>query len=380
MPKSKATYRYGDFILKRREGSPNYYVAWFDRITGQTKRKSLNTVNIKEAKTRLKQFAILREQWRNAPPEEIRIVDVMVRYYDSYAHELPSEEAISYHIIKWTDYFGERVVSDLIPAQQEAFVKHLQAKGCSAGYIRRIMVTGRAALIRAVKRQELDSHPYIQMPKKEAPNRQATRLQPEEMARLLQAAHSQSQRLFMFCLIAVNTLSRPSAIYDLTIDQINFDDRLIDLNRPGRSQTKKYRPIVPITDTLLPWLRVAVKNSNSGHFIEYNGKPVKTLRKAFKKAVADAKLPDTVTPYSLRHTMATELRRRKVDVSELAGLMGHKIQETTEIYAVYDPSYQRDAAEAIDSYCQEIQRFVSSGLSINLVGLRSNNVPVKSGK
>jgi site-specific recombinase XerD len=57
--------------------------------------------------------------------------------------------------------------------------------------------------------------------------------------------------------------------------------------------------------------------------------------------VKEAGLPKEVTPYSLRHTMAAELRRCGVRVPawEVQGLLGHKAVGVTEIYARFDPDY-----------------------------------------
>ena len=55
-------------------------------------------------------------------------------------------------------------------------------------------------------------------------------------------------------MISLNTLARPDAVLDLSPAQVDFKRRLIKLNPDGRKQTKKYRPVVPISETLLPHL------------------------------------------------------------------------------------------------------------------------------
>ena len=55
-------------------------------------------------------------------------------------------------------------------------------------------------------------------------------------------------------MISLNTLARPDAVLDLGPAQVDIKRRLIKLNPDGRKQTKKYRPVVPISETLLPWL------------------------------------------------------------------------------------------------------------------------------
>ena len=60
--------------------------------------------------------------------------------------------------------------------------------------------------------------------------------------------------LLRFCIISLNTLARPDAVLDLSPMQVDIKRRLIKLNPDGRRQTKKYRPVVPISETLLPWM------------------------------------------------------------------------------------------------------------------------------
>ena len=91
---------------------------------------------------------------------------------------------------------------------------------------------------------------------------------------------------------------------------------------------------------------------------------MKSLKKAFGKAVVAAGLPSDVTPYSLRHTMARELRRRGVDGWELAGMMGYREEATTEIYAEDSPGYRSAAAGATESYFREVQTSMAGRLSI----------------
>ena len=104
----------------------------------------------------------------------------------------------------------------------------------------------------------------------------------------------------------------------------------------------------------------------TGRLIEYREQPVRSLGKAFGNAVAAAGLPAAVTPYSLRHTMGRELRRRGVGEWETAGMMGHRRPGVTETYAEYDPGYRSAAAEAVDSYFREVQTLMAGDLTICL--------------
>lgn len=318
------------------------------------------------------EHAVLNEHMAGASASAVRLADVVLRYFDQHARELPSGEAVSHHAARIIDYFGNISVADCTLDEQEGFVRSLVDDELSPGYVRRILTTLRAALQRAYKRGEIDRVPFVQLPEKVPPMRQARKLNVSEVAALITAAAAQSDRLLMFMLLSLNTAARPSAIYDLTVDQVNVDDRLIDLNPPGRAQTKKHRPVLPITDSLLPWVRRAMAESESGHLIEYQGKPVKSLKKAFAKAVTTAGLEraERVTPYSLRHTMGKALRSAGVPRWEVEGILGHA-GGTTEIYAEYDPDHLAAAARAIDSYLTEVQLLLGGDCCISPLSNRA---------
>ena len=203
------------------------------------------------------------------------------------------------------------------------------------------------------QRQELVSVPFI-IDVKRDPDEEAERfrdLSMEEVARLLAAA-ARVPHLLRFCLISLNTLARPDAVLDLGPEQVNMVKRQISLNPKGRRQTKKYRPVVPISDTLFPWL----KDCEGARYVLYRGKPVASIKRSFANAVAEAELTE-VTPYCLRHTMGVELCARDVPEWEAMGMMGHKSKaaRTTERYARFRPDYRSRAVRAIDAYFADLK-------------------------
>jgi integrase len=174
-------------------------------------------------------------------------------------------------------------------------------------------------------------------------------LEMEQVARLLRAS---SGHLLTFCMISLNTLARPNAVLELGPDQVDLRRRLIALNPKGRLQTKKYRPVVPISGTLLTWLT----GCGGSRYVAFRGKPVASVKKSFARAAAAVGL-EGVSPYCLRHTMATELRARNVSEWEVMGMLGHKSKaaRTSERYAKFRPDYLGEAVKAIDGYFAELR-------------------------
>ncbi len=345
-------FRIGKWFLDKRPNSPNWCVCWFDPATRQTRRASLRTEDFQVAKVRLAEHVTKHETLRYVEPEAVLLEVILIRYWEEHANAIPSAEQACFALAKWSDHFCGATVSDLTPHRQEAFVAALRAKGYKPSYISRVLSVGRAALRRAWKRGELASVPFIGDVERDL-EQEAERfreLNMDEVARLLKAAAA-VPHLLRFCMISLNTLARPDAVLDLGPAQVDMRRRLIKLNPEGRKQTKKYRPVVPISETLLPWL----EKCDGARYVLYHGRPVASIKKSFANAVVNAGL-DSVSPYCLRHTMATELRSRGVSEWEAMGMLGHKSQaRTTERYAKFRPDYRSEAVNAIDAYFADLR-------------------------
>ena len=393
----------GDYWLSKRPGSNQYYRTWHDKPARQTRRASLGTDDFQEAQLKLAAWIIEQRELKNEVPASVPFETLSVRYYNEHARNLPSAEQARIALALWSDYFPGATVAEITIERQESFVSALRDAGQSDAYINRILTVGRAALNRAYKRGQIQSVPFVMSLEKPEPRDR--HLPIDDVALLLDSI--EPDHLFLFAMIVLNTLSRPEAALELTTQQIDFDHRLVQLNRGGRKQTKKRRPTVPMTNTLLPWLRTI----RGFHAITFNGKPVESVKTAWRdtraggaQSVRDnaakvarvhrragrtqeawrvieaatehaASLLKT-TPYDLRHTMATELRKRGVPPWEVSGMLGHRSggYNTTEIYAKYDPDFMGKAVTAIDSYFVELQRITNRPLILSTPSLRSTCV------
>jgi integrase len=342
----------GKWFLDKRPNSPNWCVCWFDPETRQTRRASLRTTDFQVAKIRLAEHVTKHEPLNKVDPEGVPLEAILIRYWEEHGNAIPSAEQARFALAKWSDHFSGATVADLTPQVQETFIAALRANGYQPSYISRILSVGRAALMRAWKRGELTSVPFIADVERD-PEQEAERfrdLSMDEVARLLRAAAA-TPHLLTFCMISLNTLARPDAVLDLSPAQVDVQRRLIKLNPEGRKQTKKYRPVVPISMTLLPWL----ERCDGPRYVLFHGNPVASVKKSFAKAVTVAGLSD-VSPYCLRHTMATELRARGVSEWEAMGMLGHKsAARTTERYAKFRPDYLSGAVRAIDTYFTDLR-------------------------
>ncbi len=355
MQKQQHPGQIGEHWLSKRRGSDNWCRTWYDANTRQTRRASLGTEDIREAQLALADWVTTNQTLRQEPLDALFLETVLVRYYENHASRLRSAESARHALRKWSDYFAGATVSELTVQRQEQFIHHLEEQGCSKGYIGRILGVGKAALNRARKCGEIGTVPYILTGSK---GRECQRiLSLEEAAALFNAVDA--EHMLMYLLLAFNTLARPEAILELRRSQLDMDNRLIHLNPFGREQTKKRRPTVPITDTLIPWLQTG----QADVLVAWRGKPLGSVKKGFRRLRERAGLSADVVPYTVRHTMATELRKRAVPAWEVAGFLGHKTEGVTERYAKFAPDYLSLAIQAIDRYFLELQPLVKRQLT-----------------
>ena len=193
-------------------------------------------------------------------------------------------------------------VAEFTMERQGEAVRALRAKGYAAATIKRAMGIAKAAVNRAWRAGELErAIPFAPLP--DGPNRERV-LSVAELARLWDAEMAEHVRVYLVLLLG--TAGRPEAVLELTRFQCDLDRGTINLNPPGRPQTRKRRPILPMADFLRPWIEAAP----AGPLVAYRGRPVKYLAHAFQNLRDDAGFGRDVTAYTIRHTVATELRAR----------------------------------------------------------------------
>ena len=196
-----------------------------------------------------------------------------------------------------------------------------------------------------------------------------------QLGRFIDATSSEA--LFRYTLLALNTWGRPEAICDLDpARQFDRDMGRLKLNPPGRLQTKKYRPIIPVTDCLAGWLAVwpqegrlvanarTVKPAHPEDAPGFAYRPVDSVRQAFEKTRERAKVPE-MTRYSLRHLMVSRASNDpSVPDKEVDIWLGHARpgSRSGRWYRHYEPDYLLRAKQFTDAFLRELQKHCKRSL------------------
>ena len=315
---------------------------------------------------------------RNGPgePDQVRVADIIEDYVTEHGGEVASAETLAISARPLLHFFRPDTLATMTPTRVRAYwdwrrchslrvVDHdagileiVDRKISDGTIIRELAGTLRPAIAHAIKQRRLVPGSY-HVPVPAAPAGRDYWITRSEAAHLLwQTRRGKRARLHLplYALIALYTGQRRGAILDLTWPQVDFVHARIDFNPPGRPQTKKRRPIIPIPRTLLAALRRAHKRSSSKFVIAYQGEQVRDVKTGFNSAAERAGIP-YCTSHTLRHTAGTWMAQRGVPLREIAGYLGHSEPRTTELYAHHHPDFMRNARRAFEhegSHSQDI--------------------------
>jgi integrase len=304
--------------------------------------------------------------------DRIDVADVLSIYLDDCGPRMADRLKLERCICRLNEYWGGKMLSQVTAAECRAYVK---GRGKSGG-ARADLETLRAAINHHAKENLHYGLVRVALPAKGSPRDRW--LNRSEAAKLIwacwryreqQTVHRGRQKgqlvatdkrplrhLARFILIGLYTGTRAGAIASASPYRqdghsfVDIEQGIFYRLAIGRRATNKRQTPAPIPPRLLAHMRRWVRRGLvTSHFVEWQGAPVKSVKTAFKHAVALAGLWGKVTPHTLRHTAATWLMQRGVPIWQAAGFLGMSADMIERTYGHHHPDYMRAAAAAITS-------------------------------
>lgn len=276
------------------------------------------------------------------------IGDLFGAYYLDRQRDGKQVEPIKHNWIALAPWFDRLRPEDVTTDLCRSYAQHRFDQGRASATVWTELTRLRTALQWAKKRELIEKVPHIWAPAKGQPRQRV--LTVDEFRALL--AECREPHLRLFVILALTTGHRSGAILELRWSKVDFVAGTIDLRSdapvdPMSHGYQKGRSVVPMVPLAASALQDAKGMARTPYVVEYAGRPVKSVKKAFKSAARRAKLFD-VSPHTLRHTAATRLVEH-VTMEEAARFIGHKDPRTTrQIYAKPEAETLRDAAGALD--------------------------------
>lgn len=215
--------------------------------------------------------------------------------------------------------------------------EYIEKRPVSDSTVARELTVLRAASFHAKKWKLIK---YDDMPTFEIPTNLPKReiwLHRDEVTTLFDHAEK-SENLYVFVNLLYVTASRRSAIEDLEWSQVDFNRKIIHLNKPGQKITNKRRPTVPM-GTLYPMLK-RLYDKRTTHYVL--GKKMDRYRQFMELLEKsgllyvkerDGRPSGKITPHVLRHSRATHLLEAGMSIYNVAQLLGDNPLTVQKVYA-----------------------------------------------
>lgn len=154
---------------------------------------------------------------------------------------------------------------------------------------------------------------------------------------------------------------RVSELVSLNRMDFDFENLLLKLKGKGKKER-----IVPITKNAAEWIKAYLEHIErhqevNGHLAELDHDAIflnrlgtrltsRSVDRNFCRYLIESGLAETITPHTIRHTIATHWLENGMDLKTIQVLLGHRSLDTTTIYtrvskglqkAVYDESHPR---------------------------------------
>lgn len=247
--------------------------------------------------------------------------------------------------------FGTRLIQAITPGMIEQYRAARLAEGHKGRPLRFATLNRYMALLKhmfahAVREQWLDRNPVSLVKFDKEHNVRDRVLTPEEYERLQACA---APHLQFINATAYHTAMRRGEILGLTWDRVDLSTGLVTL-RPEDTKTDEGR-VVPLTPDLTDQLRdlYKVRFLHEPHVFLVDGKPVKSIKTAFKAACRRAGIQG-FRFHDFRHTAVTNMRRAGLDHLTIMKITGHKTLDVFKRYNTFVAEDLRAAARQLNTY------------------------------
>lgn len=359
--------------------------AWVIRDGSRKIRTGCLRENREEAEQALAEYIARKYQVprdRGRHPSQILVLDVMNIYLTDVVSKQVDPSISTSRFMTLADWWGDKTLADVNGESCRAYVAHRVQQPRKSSRPERTgnaprMVTAAGArreledlrsAINHHRREGLCSEIVsVALPDKSEPR--ADWLTRSEVAAILWAAWRARQvmnggkteravgkHIARFILVGLYTGTRHAAICGAALKPavgrgyVDLEGGIFYRRAQGAKETKKRQSPVRIPDRLLAHLRRWERLGIARHaVVEWNGKPVVSVRKGFAVAVAAAGIDPArnVTPHVLRHTAATWAMQNGADLYATAGFLGMTPEILQRVYGHHHPDFQEDVARKL---------------------------------
>jgi integrase len=242
--------------------------------------------------------------------------------------------------------FGEKLLAEVMPKSLAAYRTQRRTDGAATGTINKELQLVRHAYNLAMREWEwCRTNPMHKISLEPAHNQVDRWLMAHEEDRLVSASPVWLREIITF---ALNTGMRQGEILALQWQDVDFYRGILVVMK-SKNHERRTIPLNNMVFTLLSEKKAA--GSRDGRvFVTGRGNPlqVRYLARTFTKARNRAGLVD-FRFHDLRHTFASRLVQRGIDLYKVQRLLGHKTGVMTQRYAHHCPESLREGVRVLET-------------------------------
>ena len=212
-----------------------------------------------------------------------------------------------------------------------------------------------------IRQKNINKNPMLSMRRQKKEFKLPKFLSVEEVEKILSVNNPENgtkqlrNRLILELLYS--TGMRVSELCSLPIKSVCFNENDMDLDETykfivvkGKGQKER---IVPLRKQIFPilsrYISIAAKKGQKYLFAS-TGKENHINRRTIENIIKESALkagvnPEKVSPHTMRHSFATHLLQKGLDIREIQELLGHASIDTTAIYAKIDTKQVKEILE-----------------------------------
>lgn len=347
----------------------NEYLAeinFTDPKTGKRirERKTANRLDTLQNWRRSRQTDALRGEIirKKDKPTPIRFRDLGVEYLEQWSRVRKKESTYlrdMKRVEKLNLIFGEKYLTEITQRDVERYLATRKADGMSSATMNRELCCIKNMLRKSVDWGYLESNPAWGVKQQQENPPEFDFLREEEIDSLIEQAAPHLKTLFT---LAIYTGMRRGELFKLEWRDVDFSkgEKGMITVRDTKNRDTRYIPMNNMSREALQRhpKRILVETDEKGKvtrrecplvFSSQDGGPFKWLDTGFKGALERAGITRYIRFHDLRHTFASHLTMKGVDLRTVAKLMGHRDIKMTMRYAHLGPDHLQAAIDVLDN-------------------------------
>jgi integrase len=247
--------------------------------------------------------------------------------------------------------FGEMVLADVTPKRLAGYKTQRRLEQAAPATINKELQLVRHGFNLAMREWEwCQENPMHRVSMEPVCNEVDRWLTPKEEDRLMGASSPWLREIIVF---ALNTGMRQGEILNLQWQDVDFTRSTLVVMK-SKNGTRRTIPLNAKVYELLASKQGASGASEGRVFTTPLGNPLKVrfLVREFCEARDRAGIPD-FRFHDLRHTFATRLVQRGIDLYKVQRLLGHKTNHMTQRYAHHSPESLREGVNVLNEVSEE---------------------------